>query len=92
MIQIKVALTTVDGNRQVYPVTPKTQVEFERQHKIGIAKAFNQADIRMEYLYWLGWHASKLAGANPKPFDGWLDTVASIDIDDEANVPLDEIA
>lgn len=91
MIDLKITVTTDDGETGTYPVTPKVQVEFERQHKTGIGKAFSQ-DLKMEHVYWLGWCASKYAGKQPKPFDTWLDTVAAVEIVDESSVPLDETA
>lgn len=90
MIDIRIKVTTTDGEA-TYTVTPKVQVEFERHHKIGIGKAFSQ-ELKMEHIYWLGWCASKNAGANPKPFDSWLDTVTKIEMVDEADIPLDATA
>ena len=91
MIDIKITVTLDDGTSETYPVTPRVQVEFERQHKTGIGKAFSQ-DLKMEHVYWLGWCASKYAGKAPKPFDSWLDSVTSISLVDESASPLDETA
>jgi len=92
VIDISIKVTKLDGTEATYAVTPKVQVEFERHFKIGIGKAFGNNDIQMQYLYWLAWCASKHAGAGPKPFDSWLDEVASVDADDEGGSPLDGTA
>jgi len=76
-----------DGESTVYPVLPVTIVAFERQFKRGIGSM--KDDAHMEYVYWLGWDAEKRAGKVVKPFDGWLETVTSVEIEDDA-VPLDE--
>ena len=41
----------------------------------------------MEHLYWLGWKAQQSSGVVVKPFDGWLDTVESVEVV-EADSPL----
>jgi hypothetical protein len=49
-------------------------------------KAFS-TEQKMEHLYWLGWKAQQSSGAVVKPFDGWLDTVDSVEVVD-ADSPL----
>jgi hypothetical protein len=88
MIDIQVKVTITDGSSEVYPITPKVQVEFERTHKVGISRAFTD-DVHVEYIYWMGWCAAKHAGRSPKPFDSWLDTVAKVEVEDQSPSPLD---
>jgi len=40
MIQVKLRVVTTDGPQGEFIVSPKVQVEFERQFKTGIGKAF----------------------------------------------------
>lgn len=81
---IAMSLTVVtDDYTDTVPVTPKVQVEFERQYKVGIAAAFQ--DPKVEYMYWIAWKASHAAGKVVKPFDQWLDTVQDVQIVDGDN-------
>lgn len=77
---------TVAGDSHEYQVGPKVQVAFEREWKTGLPKAFS-SEQRMEHLYWLGWKAQQSSGAVVKPFDGWLETVDSVEVV-EADSPL----
>ena len=86
MINIILRVETEDKSG-AYPVTPLVQVAFEREWKIGLAKAFNQ-DQKMEHMYWLGWKAMHSSGEVVKPFDGWLNTVKSVEIVEEEAAPL----
>ena len=70
---------TIAGDSNEYQVGPKVQVAFEREWKTGLPKAF-ASDQRMEHLYWLGWKAQSSAGVVVKPFDGWLETVESVEV------------
>jgi hypothetical protein len=81
MISITLRTIKVDGDERDYEVTPKVQVAFEREFKVGMGKAFQQ-DQKMEYVYWLAWKAAQSEGEVVKPFDGWLDTVRSVEIKD----------
>ena len=82
MISLNLRVTTTSGSND-YTVGPKIQVAFEREFKVGLPKAF-AADQKMEHLYWLAWkcasEAAKSGGAAVKPFDGWLDTVESVEV------------
>jgi hypothetical protein len=86
MINITLRVQTNDKTGE-YPVTPMVQVAFEREWKVGLAKAFNQ-DQKMEHMYWLGWKSMNAAGEVVKPFDGWLNTVQSVEIVEEETSPL----
>jgi hypothetical protein len=89
MIAMRLEVVTDDGVEQ-FPVTPKVQVEFERQFKTGIGKAFAD-EQKVEHIYWLAWKASHAAGRIVKPFDGWLDGVLDVKVISDA-APLDETA
>lgn len=78
MISLNLRVTTPDGDK-VYTVGPKVQVAFEREFKVGLPVAFSR-EQKVEHLYWLGWKASHAAGEVVKPFDGWLETVTSVEL------------
>lgn len=82
MISLSLRVTTTNGISD-YQVGPKIQVAFEREFKVGLPKAF-AADQKMEHLYWLAWKCAeveaKSGGPAVKPFDGWLDTVESVEV------------
>lgn len=90
MITAQAKITKIDGTSASYPVTPKVIVEFERHFKTGLQAAFLN-DQHMEHTFWLGWKAEHLAGQVVKPFDGWLDEVARVELVDESH-PLDATA
>lgn len=55
-----------------YPVTPLVQVQFEREFKVGLAKALT-VEQRQEHLYWMAWACMRAAGQVVKPWgDGFL--------------------
>lgn len=86
MVQLTLRVTTERGADE-YVVTPKVQVLFEREFKMGLPKAFT-AEPRMEHVYWLGWRAMQAAGEVVKPFDEWLGSVRSVEMVEGAEVPL----
>jgi hypothetical protein len=92
MLKIKLRVVMSNGDMDEYTITPKVQVEFERQYKTGIAKAFDADSMKMEYIYWVGWKAAHYAGKSPKPFDSWLDDVTNIEVVTESDRPLDVTA
>jgi hypothetical protein len=91
MINIRMRVSTSDGPQGEFAISPKVQVEFERQYKTGIGKAFEN-DLKMEHIYWLGWKAMHYAGRVVKPFDTWLDEIVEIEVVNESTGPLDETA
>ena len=91
MINIRMRVSTTDGPQGEFAISPKVQVEFERQYKTGIGKAFEN-DLKMEHIYWLGWKAMHYAGRVVKPFDSWLDEIVEIEVVNESTGPLDETA
>lgn len=86
MLGMRLIVVTADSTETV-PVTPKVQVDFERQYKVGIAKAF-QDEMKVEYIYWLAWKAMHAAGNVVKPFDQWLDNVLDVQVEDTTTPPF----
>jgi hypothetical protein len=80
MIALQLTVVTADSTETV-TISPKVQVEFERQYRIGIAKAF-QDELKVEYLYWLAWKSIHASGRVVKPFDSWLDDVVDVQLGD----------
>lgn len=91
MLNMKLRVVLSDGPAGEFVVSPKVQVEFERQYKTGIGKAFEN-EFKMEHVYWLGWKAMHYAGKSVKPFDSWLDDVVNVEVVSETDGPLDATA
>lgn len=89
MIKLSVSVEMTDGRAGTYPVTPRVQVDFEREFKSPMIAAF-AGEPRMEHIYWLGWRAMHAAGEVVKPFDKWLEDVESVMPDGVPDVPLDQ--
>lgn len=85
--QLKVKVVKSDGTANTFPITPKVIVAFEREFKQGLVSAYAN-DNRMEHTYWLAWKADHAAGNVVKPFDGYLDDIVSVELEEEI-VPLD---
>ena len=77
-----VVVTKTSGPPATYTILPVTIVAFERQFGTGIGSL--ATDTRMEYIYWLAWHAEKTSGAIVKLFDDWLNDVESVEAVDDA--------
>jgi len=78
MLGLKMEVT-VDGEDHVVDITPRVVVNFERNFKCGLTKAFGP-DQRMEYLYWLAWEGLKTAGVTVKPFEQFLGQVDKVNL------------
>lgn len=77
-----------DGRAQPVVVRPVTQVAFERKFSRGFASCFGDVSaLQLEWVYFLAWHAARTG----LEFDDWLDSVAEIDMGEEATevVPFD---
>ena len=86
MMQIKLRVRFIDGSEHEdgeYTVTPAVQVAFEREFKIGVAKAFGSDGMRNEHLFWLGWKAMHNSGRVVKPFDSWLAELVGVELVNE---------
>jgi hypothetical protein len=85
MIVWQLTVTKVDGSVNTYTVGPRQIVAFERQWKVGLAKAF-QVEQKMEHLFWLAWEAERASGSTVPPFgDAYLDSLLNVEIDTVAN-------
>lgn len=79
MLRIKIKVIKIDGSSEVYRVTPRTMVAFEKEYKTSVTKAFSADDIHVEHLYWLGWDAERIAVGNVKPFMTWLEQIEAVE-------------
>jgi hypothetical protein len=84
VINLTLRVTTTDGTTNDYAVSPRVQVAFEREFKLGLPQAFTTQQ-KMEHIYWLSWKAQQSSGAVVKPFDGWLETVESVEMIEAAS-------
>lgn len=81
MINLKLNVVYADGRTDEVKTGPRTQVEFERNFDLGLVEAFqNEAKMRLEWLYFLAWHASKVSHKTAAEFDDWLSTLAEIEV------------
>lgn len=78
MLGLKMEVT-VNGEDYVVDITPRVVVNFERNFKCGLTKAFGP-DQRMEYLYWLAWEGLKNADVTVKPFETFLAEVDKVNL------------
>lgn len=79
---LKVKVERQDGSTDTYSVLPRSRVDFERQWKVPLG--FYVQEPYDERLYWLAWSAEKVSGKVVKPFEGWLDEIAAVEIEEEA--------
>jgi hypothetical protein len=79
---MRVTVAHSDGTTKGLAIKPVTIVAFERQFGVGLGAAMQGG--RMEYVYWLAWDAEKRGGAIVKPFDGWVEDIEDVDIEDDA--------
>lgn len=84
---MRLTVEHIDGTVDSYDVRPVTVVAFERKFGMGVSAALN--DLHMEHIYWLGWDCEHKSGKVVKPFDGWLEDVASVEVADDDSVPLE---
>ena len=78
MINLKLNVKYLDDTSAEVKTRPSSEVAFERRFDIAIVEALNTASFKLEWMYFLAWHASKTA----TEFDAWLDTVEEIEIVD----------
>lgn len=91
MLTLSIDVNMTDGASGTYAVTPRVQVDFEREFDTSIISAFND-EPKLAHLYWLGWRSMKFAKATDLDFDQWLDRVAAVAPEGLDDVPLDETA
>jgi hypothetical protein len=85
VISLTLRVVRADGETD-YRLNPSVVVAFERQFKTGIGKAF-AAEQKAEHVYWLAWKAEQHSGAVVKPFEGWLEDVADVQMVEEPARP-----
>jgi len=79
-VKVKVA----GAEETTYPLRPRTIIAFEQKFNKGFAKLLEEG--RIEFIYWLGWHAMREAGVVVKPFDsGFVDTLESASLTSDPN-------
>jgi hypothetical protein len=98
MIKYKLSVTYENGEKVDVTAGPRTQVAFEREHKVPLSDVITfdsdgvdddgkpnvtAVHFMSSHMYWLAWHASK----SPLGFDDWLDTVDEIEMDVDAADP-----
>ena len=88
MIGISLKVTPIDQPAYEVRITPKSAVGFERHFNISLTKALAE-EQRQEHIYYLAWECSKNAGHKPKLFEGWLDTIESVEFVVNGADPLD---
>lgn len=89
-MKMTITVEMASGETLEVEVHPVTQVAFEREFKMPLASLGD--DPRLEYSYWLAWHASQRGRPNALKFDDWLETVDGLsagaddpDIEDDAD-------
>lgn len=89
MINLKLEVKYRNDTSAEVKTTPTTEVAFERQFNLSLVEAFNTTNIRLEWMYFLAWHAARTG----TEFDPWLDTVEEIVVlDSEPPVPTSAAA
>jgi hypothetical protein len=78
---LSIKVKTTDGLEASYKLTPRVIVGFEQQYGKVMPKLLGE-EQKVEHIYWLAWKAAQSEGEVVKPFDGWLDTVRSVEIKD----------
>ena len=84
MINLKLNVKYANDTQAEVRTRPATEVAFEQHFNLALVEAFNTTNVKLEWLYFLAWHASKVTA----PFMEWLETVEEIEVvDAEPPVP-----
>ena len=75
MMRIALKVTYTDGREQAVLVSAPDLIGFERHYDkpmtiIGTG--------RIEYLWWVAWHATKRKSLTDLDFDAWIETVDTV--------------
>ena len=73
MKRMRVSIEMSDGETLEYEITPRVQIEFEREYKVPLMKV-----ELMEHIYWLGWRSQIAAKATTLTFEEWIDNIAGV--------------
>jgi hypothetical protein len=89
---LNIKIKTNDGTDGVFPLRPKSIVQFEQKFNKGFAKLLSE-DQKLEHIYYLAWSALKDSGKPVKPFgDAFLDTLDSVELVVDPNSESTETA
>jgi hypothetical protein len=89
MMRIALEVKYVDGRAQKIMVSAPDLVAFERHFDKPMAEV---ASGRIEYLWWVAWHATTRKHLTEADFDSWIETIDEIGDDNETSeeiVPLE---
>jgi len=89
MMRIALKVTYADGREQAVMVSAPDLIGFERHFDKPMTA---MSTGRMEYLWWVAWHASKRKALTDLDFEAWVNTVDTVadDPNNEAEiVPLE---
>lgn len=88
MMRVPITVEYHDGRQVEFSTSPADAVAFERQYD----KPITALDGRVEYFWFIAWHALTRQKRIELPFEEWLDTVDRVtsDASEETDVlPLD---
>lgn len=80
-MHINLRVTYADGTNKSIVAKAADIVAFEERFNISMASLQN--DVRLTHLLFLAWHAEKRSGDVKDDFEKWLDTVDSVEADEQ---------
>lgn len=80
MMRIALEVKYADGRAQKIMVSAPDLIAFERHFDKPMAEV---ASGRIEYLWWVAWHATKRKNLTDADFDSWIDSIDEISDDEE---------
>lgn len=89
MMRIALLAKYIDGREQTVIVSAPDLVAFERQYDKPMSAV---STGRIEYLFWVTWHATKRKNLTDLDFDAWLETIENVTDDPNTEteiVPLE---
>lgn len=82
---LSIRVQTTDGSDHTFTLRPRILVDFEQKFGKGFAKLLGD-EMRLEYIYYLGWSALKANGIVVKPFGAeFLDTLVNVELVSDPN-------
>ena len=75
MMRIALKVTYTDGREQAVMVSAPDLIGFERHYDKPMTTI---GTGRIEYLWWVAWHATKRKALTDLDFDAWLETVDAV--------------
>lgn len=86
MMRIALLVKYGDGREQAVMVSAPDLIAFEREYDKPTSAVGSTG--RLEYLYWVAWHASKRQNLTALAFDDWLATVDGVADDPNVEVEI----